>query len=68
MLDGVASVLTSPHVFVGVLERRDDIENCLDASPHVDVGVLVALVTLSWSFDLSVVKNVGSWQACQWRP
>ena len=30
MLDGVASVLTSPHVFVGVLHRRDDVENRLD--------------------------------------
>ena len=62
MLDGVPSVLTSLHVIVGVLERRIDVESRLDASPHVGVGVLVALVTLSWSFHSNLVICSEAWR------
>ena len=59
MLDGVPSVLTTLHVGVGVLDRRIDVESRSDASPHVDVGVLVALVTLSWSSHSNLVTCCG---------
>ena len=41
---------SSCHVNVDALERRGVAENHLDASLHVDNGVLVALATFPWSF------------------
>ena len=62
MLDGMASVSISPHVAVDVFERWGDVESRSDAYPHVDVGVLVALVTLSWSSHSNLVICSEAWR------